>query len=225
MRKLWIGLVVLILLLFAGASLVWIGRTDIVATMLSRHLGVPVHLRAFDLDSQGAYLTQLWVGNPPRFRTKTAFSAETLNIETTWGKLRSDPLIIEEISIRNILIGIENNASGGANTNWSYLLQSQPKNKMSDRDYLIKTLVLENLTVELTTADGKTKRFPTLARIELHNISSETGFPIGEIEKAILKQVMQDIIKQLNIKDILQGIQNLPGVPAPIKQLPLPFGS
>ena len=54
--------------------------------------------------------------------------------------------------------------------------------------------------------------------MEFHNISSESGFPIAEIEKAIFKLVMQDIFKQF---DLLQKLplQNVPGGGA-LKSIP-----
>ena len=74
----------------------------------------------------------------------------------------------------------------------------------------------------MTKADGSFKRYPTIPRMEFHNISSETGFPISEIEKAIFDLVMKDLFRKLQLDQLLRTIdplKNLPGG-SNIKHLP-----
>ena len=89
-------------------------------------------------------------------------------------------------------------------------------------DYLIKKLILTHLTVELVQANGKVQRFPTIQRMEFHNISSETGFPIDEIEKAIFKMMMQELMQKFNLDDLLNPFKAVPEN-SPLKYLPQLF--
>jgi hypothetical protein len=64
--------------------------------------------------------------------------------------------------------------------------------------------------VELTQANGKVKRYPTIKQMEFYNISSATGFPVEEIEKAIFEMMMKDIFKKLQLDQLFKTINPLP---------------
>lgn len=222
MRKLLLIFFFLILALAFAAALVWVNRTNLAAHFLSRHLNnVPVTINALDFYQNGASIDHLWTGNPPHSKTNTSFSSKTIDIQATPSEIFGSPLIIEEIHFQDILFGLEFYNAAGTKSNWSYILKSHAPKKKPKRDYLIRTLVLKNLTVEVTQANGKTTRYPTIARMEFHNINSETGFPVEEIEKAIFHLVMQDIFQRLNLKGLFENLQNIPG--SPLKYFPNPF--
>lgn len=207
---------ILIVGVVVASIVVWVNRANIAAHYISRHLNVPVSLNALEISKEEAHLEHLWIGNPPHSKTQTSFAAETIDIDGTLPGILGDPLIIDEIYMENIFVGIEYYGSSKEATNWSYILESDPSKGKSGKDYLIRTLIMENLTVEITQADGKFKRYPTIQRLELKNISSETGFPVEEIEKAIFDLMMQDLIQRLNLDQLLKSI---PGG-NPLKYLP-----
>jgi len=204
MKRILIGLLTLLLLAVVAASVLWLNRASLFAEYLSRHLHVPVTLQSLTLSKTEADLTQLWIGNPKRSQTSTAFSAEQIAILSTVDQVLANPLVIDEIDISNIFVGIEYYPDG--HTNWGMILGSDKPEAKPGRDYLIRTLVLTNLTIVVTQANGQRKQYPTLARMEFHNISSDTGFPISEIEKAIFNQMMKDLLKQLNLQDLFKQI-------------------
>lgn len=205
MRKLLWFLLVLILGLCVAAAVVWMNRTDIAAHFLSKGLHVPVTIQSLEIGNNQSTIEKLWVGNPSQSKTNTSFSAETIQINATMKELRGNPLVIEEIDLKNVFIGVEKYGTTTDDNNWAHILQSDKAPKKQGRDYLIKTLILENLTVAVTDADGKTKQYPTIPRMEFHNISSETGFPVSEIEKAIFKMVMKELIQKYSI-DFLKSL-------------------
>ena len=220
MRKFFLVFVLLIAGILIASWVVWMNKANIAAHFLSRHLRVPATIRTLDIGKAEAEITRLWIGNPPRSKTSTSFSAETIAIRSNLDQVMADPLLIDEIDIANIFVGIEYYESN--ETNWHYILGGPSKAaKKKSRDYLIRTLILENLTAEVTQADGKIKRYPTIQRMEFHNISSETGFPIEEIEKAIFNLMMQDLFKKLNFDELLKQFpfQNRPWT-APMQYLP-----
>jgi hypothetical protein len=218
MRKILLILALIILGAIIASFVAWANRANIAANFLSRNLHVPVTIRSLEISRTETDITRLWIGNPPRSKTSTAFSAETIAIISTYKEIMGDPLIIEEIDISNVYVGLE--YYRGKETNWDYILGDGSKGKKGGkgRDYLIRTLILENLTVEVTQPDGKIKRYPTIARMEFHNISSDSGFPIEEIEKAIFNLMMQDLFKKLPLDQIFKQIpggsplQYLPGL-------------
>jgi hypothetical protein len=220
MRKFLFYLLLLALGICIAAVLAWTNKKTILTHFLSKQLHTAVTIQSFDVSKTGADIDQIWVGNPPPSKTPTAFSARSFSVAATMDEILESPLTIESIDISDIFVGIELYGKGKEDSNWSHILQTNHKESKSSRPYLIRNLTLRNLTVEMTTADGKTKRYPTIKKIEFHNISNETGFPLEEIQKAIFKLMLQDLFKQLNLDQLIQGL--FPNVPvqAPLKLLP-----
>ena len=213
MRKFSLFLALFLLVVVIAASIAWTNRENILAHFLSRQLHVPVSIRSLDLGKTSASFTHLWIGNPPHAKNRTAFIAETLQIDGTLNQILANPTIIEKIDIDDIYVNIELSEKEDE-TNWSRILQKDQKKK-SSRGYLIRTLILRNLTVEVIDPKGKVKRYPTIKQMEFHDISDETGFPIEEIEKAIFNLMMQDLFKKLQIDQLLKTLT---------PSLPFPFG-
>lgn len=215
MKKISLFLALIILAILSVTFLAWANKENILAHFLSRELHVPTSLRLLEIDKQGATLDHFWVGNPPHSQTSTSFAAETTRIDTSLDALFGNPLVIEKIEIDNIFVGIEFYDKQGTKTNWNVILPDEKEETKSSRDYLIKTLILHNLTVEVTKVDGTVKRYPTISEMEFHNITSETGFPIDEIEKAIFNLMMKNLFQSLPINQLFKASP----IPLP---LPLP---
>ena len=197
MRKA-VGILVTIALIFSLATwLVWENKRSVAAYILSRHLGVPVDINNLDITRTKINLQNLWIGTPSDSRPSTSFSATKIEVFTDTPKIFDNPLIIDSIYISDIFVGLEYSSDGS--TNWSKMLDDEKRRDPKGRNYLIQTLVLENLTVEVTDADGRKNKYPTIRRMEFQNISNETGFPIGEIEKAIFQLMLKDLMKKLNL--------------------------
>jgi hypothetical protein len=196
MRKLlWVLFIIIVLLLIA-----WFSRTKLAAYFLNRHLHVPVTVETFDFTHNEANIRRLWIGNPTGSKTRTSFNTEILNIDASFIEMFSIPLIIEEIYLKNIYIGIENYSKNKGDNNWAKMTQKDNPSSQPMRTYLIKKLILENLTINVTEADGTSKTYPTVAKMEFKDISSESGMPISEIEKEIFKLVMKELIKKYSIE-------------------------
>ena len=106
-----------------------------------------------------------------------------------------------------IFLGIEFYSNNPEDTNWTRILNHRPKTPKKDsKDYLIKYLKIDSLTVSVTKPDGKTQVYPSLHNLEFHNISNKTGFPIDQIEKAIFKLVLQSVIEKYGIDSIIKSI-------------------
>lgn len=216
MKKLWILAPLILLGLLITSWIVWENRARIAAHYISKHLHVPTKINSLEIDASNINIDDFWVGTPIGSKTRTSFFVKDVDVSMNLKRALKNPLIIDQIDMKNILIGIEYYEDGS--TNWDYILQSAAKEKgiKGNRDYLIKTLVIENLKVTLTNANGSTKSYPTIGRMVFHNISNETGFPVEEIEKAIFNLIMQDIFQKFDL------LRNIPG--SPLRYLPGLFG-
>ena len=220
MKKALLFLVFAVLAIVLALGLSWMNKTRVAAHMLEKHLKVPVSMQSLEFGHNRADAAGLKIGNPPHSRTPVSFSANQFSIEASLQNIFGNPLIIEEIDLSNIFIGIEYYNSDGTDNNWKRILDLEhvKKQKKGSRDYLIRTLILTNLTVQITKADGSVKRYPTIPRMEFHNISSETGFPVEEIEKAIFDLVMKDLFRKLGLDQLMKTLEPLKNVPT--KYLP-----
>ena len=207
MKKAILIAVFVLAALVAIAIACWVERAAVAAHLLSRHLGVPVSIETLEITKENAQISHLWIGNPSGFKDKDAFTAQTIEVDSTYSQITGNPLIIDRIAMSNLNIYLENNKNG--ETNWTRILKHSDSKKPSNRHYLIKTLTLQNLTVQVTQPNGKVKRYPTIPSMEFHNISDETGFPINEIEKAIFNQMIKNLYQQFDIQNLLQ--QAIPG--------------
>ncbi len=198
MKKCLAALVICILVLFGLAGITWVQKTAVFVHLLSKEMKVKVALENLDITKKNTTLTNLWIGTPPSSKTSTSFASRLIEIIANPKVVLENPMIIDKISISDISIGVEYYPD--QTTNWDYILSTKaPKKKNKGKDYLIRTLILTNLRVTVVSSDGKKKQYPTIERMEFHNISSDSGFPIAEIEKAIFKKVMQDLFDKLNL--------------------------
>ena len=212
MRKFTLFLALVLICLAVALGITWTNRENILAHFMSRQLHVPVSVQSLDIRKTSTEISRMWVGNFPRSQTSTSFTAETLTIDANLEQIFGNPVTIEKIDINDIFVGIEFYDASGNDSNWSRMLNEKEPKKKKPKDYLIRTLTLRNLTVEVTQADGKVKRYPTIKEMEFHNISSETGFPVEEIEKAIFNMMMKDLFKKLQLDQLFK-----------MNPIPLPF--
>jgi uncharacterized protein involved in outer membrane biogenesis len=213
MKKFTLFISLLFFALGVTTFIAWKNKENVLAHFLSKQLRVPLSLGSLEIHQNQIAMSDLWIGNPHHSKTNTSFSAQTLSLNMQPGSLLSDPLIIPSIDINDAFIGLEYYNAKGTKSNWDYILQ-EPLKMKSSRKYLIKTLTLRNLNVEVTQSNGVTVRYPTIKEITLYNISDESGFPIEEIQKAIFKLVLKEIFKKLPLDQLFK---NLP------LQIPSPF--
>lgn len=213
MKKLFAIIGVLLSLVIIAVVVIWMSKTRIAQRTLQKQLGVPVRIEKLSIDTEETEIKKIHIGNPKGSKTKTAFASDKILIEYSLRQLFSDPLTIDTIELDNAFVGIEFYGSGEADTNWTRILNHQPKRKKQKQsDYMIRNVYINNLTVSVTSPNGKTKVYPTISQLEFHDISNESGLPIDEIEKAIFKLVLKSAIEKYGLKSILKSVnpQNLP---------------
>jgi hypothetical protein len=206
-KKILLVLVLICLLSALGVFFAWNMRAPLTARIIHSHLGVPVSIETLDLTRQKATIKNLTIGNPPHFHSPISFTAGLIDIASTIQQIRSNPLIIDEIIMDDLLVNIEKQNSN--QTNWNEILSQKTESSKIQRHYLIKSLILRNLNVQITEENGKVKQYPTIDYMAFQNISDETGFPVNEIEKAIFNKMMQNLYQKLDLEKMLQPL--IPG--------------
>lgn len=219
MKKLFAIILIFIFLCVTAAFLAWNFKTSIASYVLSKQLhNVPVNIELLKLSKTNVQIENLFIGNPKRSKTETALETQEIDIEGSIQELRADPLTIDSITANNTLLAIEYYNDSGTENNWSIMLndtEKKEKPKENGKGYLIRRLTFNNLTVQVTKANGETTRYPTLEKLEFYNISDETGFPIKDIEKAIFNVVLKSIFQRFGLDNLLKSLdptQWIPGV-------------
>lgn len=203
MKKTIISIVIAIVLLIA---LAWISKTSIAAHFLSREFGVPVRIETMVYSQGNLNARGIHVFNPKSSKTPTALQVQDLNIKTTPSQLFAKTLTIDLIELNNTMLGVELYSSGKFSNNWGEILSTDGNDKTKkSKPYLIKKLKLKTLTILLTDTDGKTKSYGPID-FEFNNISDKSGFPLYDMEKAIMQQIIKEVILKYHIPNIIKSL-------------------
>jgi hypothetical protein len=195
----------------------WIEKSKIISYLLSKDYGVPVSIENIFFSEKGLEVEQFNIKNPKKSRTETAVIAENILIKTTRKQLLAKRRTIELIGLKNVELGIEFYNSSGSDNNWSNIIKVDTSEKKKTTPYLIKRIVINNLQVTLTKADGTSTKYPIIDRIEFNNITNESGFPINELEKAIFHVVLKSIFEKFGFKNLIETLNPINYIPDIIK--------
>ena len=206
MKKLFILLPSFILLLIIIVIIGWFNIPNILAYILSNKFNVTVTIGNVNISKNNLLIKELSIKNPKGSKTNTAFYSKEIDIRTTLKNLKSEELTIKSLNFNNNIIGIEFYNKTGKDNNWNRILKSKNSKNKIKRKYLIKKLILNNLTVILTKENSQKQTFPTIEKLEFYNISDETGFPIEEIEKAIAQTIIKSIFEKYNLLNLLKEL-------------------
>jgi len=221
MKKFCISFVAFVLILIIIATILWFNIPAFVAKFLSKEFKVSVSVGNINVTRNHLNINDLDIGTPEGSKTKSSFFSKEINFNTDLLKLKKETLVIDSIIMNNNIIGIEFYNSSGSDNNWGRILSSPTiSKKPSKKKYLIKTLVLYNVTVVLTYQNGKKQTLPTIEKLEFQDISNETGFPIGEMEKAISQAVLKEALGKFNLLRLLQTPEKIikKVLPFPLKR-------
>lgn len=204
MKKVILFIIVLLAILI---GLLWISKASITAHLISKEFGVPVSIETMSYSNGKLDALNIVVSNPKGSKTPTALKVSSIDVTSTWKDIIGKRLIVEEINMNDIIIGFELYNTAGSDNNWSKILSTNgDKDKPSQRKYLIKTLRLNNLNVVLTDVNDQVKNYGPID-FEFTNISDESGFPIRDIEKAIMQKIINEIIKQYALPALIKNLK------------------
>lgn len=213
MRRGFISIVILLIVIF---SLAWISKTAVTSFLLSKALRVPVTIERMAYSPGHTSMDDLHIENPRGSKTVTAFFAKYIEIDATLSEVFGKIMTIDTIEIDNITIGVELYNDTGTDNNWKRILFPKGKAEKSVKNsenkpkqgkkYLIRNLVLRNITVIVTDSSGKATTYGPIDQMQFSNISDETGFPVDEIEKAVFDLILKSIFQKYNLLNLLKSV-------------------
>jgi hypothetical protein len=196
-----IGAIIIIIL--GTIIAVWLLKAPIVSSILTKKIGVPVSILSIKMRPSYSEISRFRVANPRKSKTKTAFSSKKIRVDYALKSLFGDPVVIDEINIKDSYLNIEFYNPLGTSNNWTAIGEKMPKTKSKEKtEYLIKRLVITDLLVEIHGMGlggllGKVER-KRIPRMEFRNINSKDGFPTEQLIRKIFGSAgIQDYIKNL----------------------------
>ncbi len=218
-------ILILLLAIVVIAFLAWTRLPDTVATHLSKKMKVSVEIDDIALSRNSIAIAKLDIGNPKGSILNTAFTSNEIRILAPLGHYFDKQIEIDEIAIDKIYLGLEFNAPGSKEGNWTTIMQNFRENSGSgsDRIILIKKLILTNISIDLAyrSDGGKTTSLKPIDRLEFTNVTSEGGVPSDQIANAILIQTLRSIFQKEHLQDMLENV--IPSTEGSVDKLTQPF--
>ncbi len=195
-------------LFIAVFALAYFFRAEVFSFVLSRDFKMKVSLEQIDFSKNGVDVEKIRIENHKEFAHSPALFCKSLGIRTSLKKFFAKKLVIDEIALNNLELNIEFLDEKQEISNFTKLLNSNghhSKKAKKGKGYLIKKLILKDITINLFFLKKSSKKVK-IKEIEFENISNETGFPIDQIEKAILHEIMRSVFKKVGIKSLLKNV-------------------
>ena len=218
-----------------AAFIVWSRAPDMLASHLSKELGVPVEIEDIEIGFSYFAIDNFEIGNVPNGILAKAFSVETLDIDAPLSRYFNPQVMIESVQLDNVYLGLEFDSATSTQGNWTRIMSnlektasegaspSRRKNKPEKsspqspsgargRSVFIKELIINNISVDLVYVQGggRVKKLPMIKQIVLKNINSEEGFPIDQLMNSVLGQMLKEVFIQQNLQNMLEGLLNQP---------------
>ena len=219
MKKILIGLLIIILALAGGAYYFLSDLNAIVKAQIEKH-GSKTLQTSVDVNAVNIKLLEglgeiqgFSVANPKGFSQSAALGFSTVRLDLETDNITEMPIVIEEILIDSVSALYEVNAQAKGNLN--VLLEqltsgkkeseadasTQPPSEKSDIRLVIKKLQVKDTQLALDlTALGDKKYNETLPSITLNNIGGTQGLAPEALGQAIGKSLLDSIIKQAKQK-------------------------
>lgn len=222
MRAIRISLIVAIILVI-GLFMGWSRMPDIIASNLSKKLQVSVEIDDIFVRPGRIEIDKLELGSPAGYKLPRSLSVKQIKVEAPLLHYFDQNIVIDEIVLDTVYIGIEFDAQGSKQGNWTQILQNYKdatgdagtgKNKGKDdsgKSVLIKRLVIKTISVDLAFKDsGKVKHLDPIDRIEFTNVTSEGGIPTDQITRLVMQQMLNSIFSKENIQTMIEGFMQSP---------------
>jgi hypothetical protein len=219
MKKVFIGLAVIAIIL--GALLWWLGANlDGIVKKVIEDVGTDVTQTSVDVSGVGiklldgkAAISGLSVANPPGFSGSNIFTLDKVSVEIDIQSINSNPIIINEILVRQPQVFYEMNKDQTSNLDVlkknvaSYSASSSSSSSPSDADkeaatgekgeelkLIIKKLNFEGGHLSAVSALAPDKKIEAdLPAFHMSNLGQSTG---GATSDQIAKQIIDRLVKQ-----------------------------
>lgn len=215
-------LIVAVVFLLSNIDKIVKGTIESVGSEL---LGVPVKVASVEikLDSGSGQITGLTIANPSGFSAQNAFQMDMIRLGLDLGSLGKQPLVVNELNIKNPVIQLEAKADGSSNL--QTLLNNIDKNSAQADKKAAKQpasdatpegepvrisfgmLAITGATVHVN-APGQEPQEVIIPDIVEKNVGGETGLTPGETGKLIIGKITASSLENTIKKSITKKVED-----------------
>lgn len=207
MRRLITTGIVLFILLLGSFFLGYFLLPNVVSRFMTEKLNVPSKVENISLGKKRITLSGFNIQNPKGSTIKNALSVATINLKSSFTHYLGNPIILDEIHLKDVHVGIELSKNNKIPCNWEYIVNhihsEKPHWYSIQRKALIKKLIIENLTIDIKLFGKPEQTLSPVPRLEFEQIDVEQGIPTNEISNIIISKMMGSIFSLQSIKVLL----------------------
>lgn len=219
MKKIFIALILILLLISVGAYILLGNINSIVKTQIEQQgssaLETEVSVRDVNIKLLEGFgeISGFSIANPEGFSNASALGFETIRLDIETSNLSTMPIVIEEVLIDSVATLYEINTQAQGNLN--VLLEplksgstsskapepSQTDSGQTDIRIAIKKLVVKGTRLALDlTALGDKKYDETLPSFTLNDIGGTEGLPPEQLGQEIGKRLLNNLLQKAKEK-------------------------
>lgn len=236
MKKLLLGLVVLLLLIAIGSGLLWSNLDRLIKSGIEKYgsaatqAAVEVDRVSLSLGTGEGALNDLTVGNPKGFDTPYALNLNSISVKIDTASLRgTGPIIIDDITVKNPKVYYEiigrkqNNLDTLSDNAATYTRNKESaartanagtESKGEGRKVVIKSLMIEGGEISVAHYLLKDQSLQTkLPKIHLTNLGQNNkGIAPAEVADQVMRAITNATSRAaaVTIAKELGGLKNLP---------------
>jgi hypothetical protein len=207
-----IGLLLVAAAILIGAA--WFFAPRIAAYKIGSDLGTKASVERFDIGLNHINFDGITVMSPSGSRTPKALEvASGEATATTFMALTADPFVIDRLYMRDLKFHFDFPMGPSLKSgNWGRMIgYADQHTNPSDREILIKELLLENVQVSIVGQDGTIQNLKPIDRIRLTNVSSRAGVKKSQIAALVFTQIATQVLTLENllpmIEQATQGVE------------------
>lgn len=210
-------LISLVIIVFAAGFFVWNYFPNWAANTLTDRLGVSVSIGHVNFTPNSIGIYYLSVGNPPGSVQSKALKVQKIKTEAPLTRFLEKSIVVDKMTLSNLYLDLEFQTATDTRGNWTEIMNNLSKSLGSpskeSKELLIKKLVVENLTIDLVfkQGDGRVRRLKPIPRMEFNNVSSSGDFPMGQLTNLILSEMLKEVFREENLKNMLEQVLQTPG--------------
>ncbi len=193
----------------------WLIKAEIVSFYLHHKIRVPISIGWLNTTFSHAIFRDFRIHNPKDFHHSSALYVRDLKMFYRFSELFKDPLVIDEIRMKDVFLDIELLNQSGSENNWTEISR-QMKPSKENKGVVLRKLILDGLTVEISGPSligGRVRK--EVDHLEFDHMNSQKGFPTEQLIHKIFggAGVEEYIENAFNPGELIEGVIN------PIREL------
>ncbi len=186
---------------------------EFIAKKVETTTGLKTRIGSIHFDHNQIMVNGLNLANFPGSILSSAMKIDSMQINSSLSSLLKKQVVIDQIQCQDIYVGVEFQSQSNQMSNWNQVLNHMDrsskggKDQESEREVLIKKLILKNSTIQVVYKTNPQKiQTYKIKTMELNNLSSRGGLPIDQITKVIIRQSIQEIFSPKNLGNLFKNL-------------------